>query len=365
MSFGFSMDSNSLVQKTSDLTTTIKARAVELGYYEDEFIDKFVETSSQATLMTIVHVVRSNAFRLVLDKFIQSFPDQTVQFVNLGAGFDTISFYAMKKYPNVICFDTDFDDQMKTKSKIIYENDCFKQLLPDLKLENGFITSNKYKIVPFDLSNINDFNNLINAGLSPKYPTFYLAEFVFMYVKSEYVNEMLLPTEVTKFYNKVLSSAGVKVYGPLEYPSIESQIQRYSKRWNVKMVCYSEFYNMNTSEEEKKRIIVILHMDIVFQELEDFKHMRELGVFCSHFFVTVLYKHELSKVLELFNVEDYNYVVRGEYDIPFGLKFDYNTEFNINCFNKIFIGNVDLQEVLYRSETDSNSSFLNEFNVKT
>ncbi|XP_951907.1 uncharacterized protein TA15235 [Theileria annulata] len=97
--------------------------------------------------LNLVHVVRVNAFRLVLDKFIESFPDQTVQFVNLGAGFDTISFYALKKYPNVICFDTDFDDQMKTKSKIVYENDCFKQLLPDLKLENGFITSNRYKIV--------------------------------------------------------------------------------------------------------------------------------------------------------------------------------------------------------------------------
>eukprot|EP00375_Theileria_parva_P001096 XP_763767.1 hypothetical protein [Theileria parva strain Muguga] len=116
--------------------------------------------------MNILHTIRTNSLRLVLDKFVSQFPRERVQLVNLGVGFDTISFYALKNYENVVCFDTDFPDQMRTKSNIIAGNDIFRTLLPDLKMVDNFVMSERYKIVPYDLADPTGFNNLIEAGLS-------------------------------------------------------------------------------------------------------------------------------------------------------------------------------------------------------
>ncbi|XP_951906.1 uncharacterized protein TA15240 [Theileria annulata] len=203
-----------------------------------------------------------------------------------------------------------------------------------------------------------------------------------MYVKSEYVNEfvdhlynfssddsVLLVSEGVSLYLltdldvypkwncKILreSHRRRKIHGPCDYPSIESQMQ--SKRWNVKMVCYNEFYNMNTSEEEKKRIIVILHVDNVFQELEDFKYMRELGASFSHFMLGLLYKdfNKLPNVVDLFIVkENYDYNSKDPYFVPFGVNFDPETEidfqyFKTTCFDKILLDDPGSETIEYNT----------------
>ncbi|XP_952807.1 leucine carboxylmethyl transferase, putative [Theileria annulata] len=270
------------VQKTAQSSLLHKCNAVELGYYEDEFIDKFIQPKPQITITSLVYTIRVKGIRIVLDKFIQSFPNQTVQFVNLGSGFDTISFYALKKYPNVICFDTDFDDQMKTKSKIIYENDCFKQLLPDLKLENEFISSNRYKIVPFDLSNINDFNNLINAGLSSKYPTFYLAEAVFMYIDPNIVDPVNCDDKFGEMTIQTFKEYNLRILGVTLYNTLQQHNNRYSELgWDDVLSTNMNIIWLLFDQEEKKRI----------QNLESFNEVEELGIICGHLMLGIATKN--------------------------------------------------------------------------
>eukprot|EP00375_Theileria_parva_P001094 XP_763765.1 hypothetical protein [Theileria parva strain Muguga] len=167
------------VQKSAQSAILHKRNAVSVRYYEDEFINHFSDPKPQITITSlskfhtiniilVVYTIRVKSIRMALDRFIQLFPGETVQFVNLGSGFDTTSFWLIRKYNNVVCFDTDFPDQMKSKSRIIAENDIFRRLLPDLKLVNGFINSTKYKTATFDLTDINGFDNLISAGLSPE-----------------------------------------------------------------------------------------------------------------------------------------------------------------------------------------------------
>eukprot|EP00375_Theileria_parva_P001097 XP_763768.1 hypothetical protein [Theileria parva strain Muguga] len=167
-----------------------------------------------------------------------------------------------------------------------------------------------------------------------------------MYVKSEFVNEF----SVQELQLLDLMNIQISNHKSRGMNHSVHWMSRYSRRWNVKLVCYSEFYNLNTSEEEKKRI----------KSLEKFEKMRELGALCSHIYITLLYKNTIPTVISLFNVENYDYTLRNDYDIPYGLEYDYNTEVDLDCFYHLDLGNTNLDEIF---SSNSSSSFLNQFNV--
>ncbi|UKK02446.2 structure-specific recognition protein 1 [Theileria orientalis] len=135
------------VKRTGKLTISRKRAAVDRGYYQDEFVHVFGEDYNQTPLMSLTYVVRVSSTRMIADLFIESFNGQPVQFVNLGGGLDTLCFYLLKKHPNVICFDTDLEGQLKLKCELMSGHKIFTDLIPDLKLENGFYTSARYKVV--------------------------------------------------------------------------------------------------------------------------------------------------------------------------------------------------------------------------
>nr|PVC52645.1 structure-specific recognition protein 1 [Theileria orientalis] len=285
------------VKRTGKLTVSRKRAAVELGYYEDEFVHVFGETYNQIPIVSLTYVHRVFSSRMISDLFVESFNGKPVQFVNLGGGLDTLCFYLLKKHPNVICFDTDLETQVKLKCELMAGHQIFTDLLPDLKLENGFYSSSRYKMFPLDLTRIEDFQRLLDAGFSKDLPTMYIAEFSSMYVEAEPMNKHF-----------VSNSLGCAVYRTLE-----SQIKRYEDlSWKLKLVSYNDFYNHNFETEEKKRIL----------KLEDFKEMDELGTACSHMISGLCYKSDrnLSKVLNLFRTYD-NHTNLNYYDMPYGINF--------------------------------------------
>ncbi|KAF5153194.1 Leucine carboxyl methyltransferase family protein [Theileria parva strain Muguga] len=286
------------VQKSAQSAILHKRNAVSVRYYEDEFINHFSDPKPQITITSLIYTIRVKSIRMALDRFIQLFPGETVQFVNLGSGFDTTSFWLIRKYNNVVCFDTDFPDQMKSKSRIIAENDIFRRLLPDLKLVNGFINSTKYKTATFDLTDINGFDNLISAGLSPELPTVYLAEAVFMYIDtnkvdpvlrklSEFSTSCLIYWEFTNPNDKfgqltiqTFKENNIELTG-VKY-SIEEHNQRYLDLGWDEVVSV----NMNTmwsllDPQDKHRI----------KGLESFNEVEELGVICGHLMLGLAIKN--------------------------------------------------------------------------
>ncbi|UKJ89437.2 structure-specific recognition protein 1 [Theileria orientalis] len=163
------MKTRTKAEKTSHVALVEKRIAVELGYYDDEFIDYFVDSATQSPILSIVHYIRTVSIRMVADLFIESFNGQPVQFVNLGGGLDTLCFYLLKKHPNVTCYDTDLESQMKLKCELMSDHKIFTDLIPDLRLEDGLYTSRRYKMLPLDLSRTEDFQRLLDAGLSKEY----------------------------------------------------------------------------------------------------------------------------------------------------------------------------------------------------
>ncbi|UVC50241.1 structure-specific recognition protein 1 [Theileria orientalis] len=341
------------VEKTSHVVLVEKRICVELGYYDDEFIDYFVDSSTQSPILSIIHCIRTVSIRMIADLFIESFNGQPVQFVNLGGGLDTLCFYLLKKHPNVICFDTDLEGQLKLKCELMSGHKIFTDLIPDLKLENGFYTSARYKVIPLDLCHIEDFQRLLDAGLYKDLPTMYLAEFSSMYVASEPMNKFLKflnefsnddsvyffsegfvrETEFGRWYYKVLSHFGTESMGSAVYRTAESQITRYEDvSWKLKLVCYNDFYNHNFEKEEKERIM----------SLENFKDMNELGIFCSHFILGLCYKSDrnLSKVLNLFLPYDNNANLNS-HEMPFGINF-VKPDSDISYFRNLYFDTLNV-----------------------
>ncbi|BAM42404.1 structure-specific recognition protein 1 [Theileria orientalis strain Shintoku] len=315
---------------------------VELGYYDDEFIEFFADPATQSSLLSIVHHIRTVSIRMVADLFVESFNGKPVQFVNLGGGLDTLCFYLLKKHPNVICFDTDLETQVKLKCELMAGHQIFTDLLPDLKLENGFYSSSRYKMFPLDLTRIEDFQRLLDAGFSKDLPTMYIAEFSSMYVEAEPMNKFL------KFLNEFSNDDSVYFFteahfvsnslGCAVYRTLESQIKRYEDlSWKLKLVSYNDFYNHNFETEEKKRIL----------KLEDFKEMDELGTACSHMISGLCYKSDrnLSKVLNLFRTYD-NHTNLNYYDMPYGINFSKPD------FDKALFRHPELREINRRRDHD-------------
>lgn len=88
--------------------------------------------------------MRVTALRTLLSVFVESFP-QEVQFVNLGAGLDTLSFYLLSKYKNVVCFDLDFKDHLLYKTELLTKSNGFEFL--NYQVVDGLVKSNKYTMV--------------------------------------------------------------------------------------------------------------------------------------------------------------------------------------------------------------------------
>lgn len=286
---------------TSDHVLGCKWSAVAAGYIEDEFIKYFDTGTRRGPLLNMLHFIRMKAVRMVVSSFMDQFPDEPVQFVNFGCGFDTIAFWIIKQYKNVTCFELDLPEQLEKKTSFIKRAEPIMSLLSDY--EEGYlplIVTNRYKMVPADFNNLDGVNSLISSyKLSREQPTLFLSECALVYLDVEKSNDVIQfastmsnapscfvyweQARTDDKFGKLLlqrfKDLGSELFVSTSYPTIESQMRRYKDLgWKeVSIMDMNTFYNSLISDDEKKRI----------KKLECLDEVEEMVMVCSHFVIGV------------------------------------------------------------------------------
>ncbi|UKJ89436.1 structure-specific recognition protein 1 [Theileria orientalis] len=327
------------VKRTGKLTVSRKRAAVDQGYYEDEFVHPFGITYNQTPLMSLTYVVRVFSARMLSDLFIESFNGQPVQFVNLGGGLDTLCFYLLKKHPNVTCYDTDLESQMKLKCELMSDHKIFTDLIPDLRLEDGLYTSRRYKMLPLDLSRTEDFQRLLDAGLSKDLPTLFVAECVFMYIDPDVLNEVGKDCYYSKTLVQRYKEHSLKLSSFQRYRTLEDNIQRYKDLgWErVSATRNTTFWNL-LPESERKRVLSIKP----FNEFEGLGLHYGYGMWCvasNNCDHPAMYRSIFTDTLDT-NIESEVYLK----DIDYYLKTtspSFNKEFYDKFFSELWVNVVN------------------------
>ncbi|EAN31486.2 Leucine carboxyl methyltransferase family protein [Theileria parva strain Muguga] len=333
-------NSPSDVVKTSHCVCDFKRSTVDKGYYEDNFIKYFSSPSDQSPSLHMWFYMRVTALRTLLSVFVESFP-QEVQFVNLGAGLDTLSFYLLSKYKNVVCFDLDFKDHLLYKTELLTKSNGFEFL--NYQVVDGLVKSNKYTMVAMDFEDLESVYKLEKFGLSRHLPTVFLSEFCLTYVQNDTSDQVIKflssfsskPsayifldyigswTAFGQWYSKLFENFGAEFKSFKKFDTIEKHTQRYKELgWDHVMVNPMSFtYNELITEQERSRL----------KDLSKFDNFDYFAVLPNHTVIgaAVTQKEQLSRLIELYDMT--NYVTKETstlipYDVGFrkdGLDVDY------------------------------------------
>uniref|UniRef100_A7AMU6 [phosphatase 2A protein]-leucine-carboxy methyltransferase n=1 Tax=Babesia bovis TaxID=5865 RepID=A7AMU6_BABBO len=148
---------------TSEHALRFKWSAVNAGYVQDDFINYFVTDRNRGPSYNIIHFLRIASVRLAIQTFIEQFPNEKVQVVNLGCGFDTIALWILQQYKHVTCFDIDLPNLLQRKAQMMRNAEEIMNLFLGYNdIEEEYIVTENYKMVPIDLNNIEELETLPN-----------------------------------------------------------------------------------------------------------------------------------------------------------------------------------------------------------
>ncbi|KEG04468.1 leucine carboxyl methyltransferase, putative [Plasmodium vinckei vinckei] len=316
--------SNKNVQGTTYEASSSKLSAIELGYYDDPYMQYFVKRMERRSpLINRGYYSRVAGVRKYIDLFVKSIGnDEIVQVVNIGAGLDPMFFWIYEHYKNVKYYELDFYEVLNKKTKIINNVELLKKCLiskdKGVQNEKDLINCENYKMVSFDLNNPSSMETkLTNSGFDVSLPTIFLSECVFIYLEVEssdnliktlsglmkniacvIVYEQFNPntafgTIMINYFNQ----RGITLKSIHKYNSLELQIERYKNLgWsNVYINDMNEIYDYHISFEEKKKI----------EKIEMFDEFEEWRLFQNHYFILVafnchknIYSNKLKAFLE-------------------------------------------------------------------
>ncbi|RZC36385.1 LCM domain containing protein [Asbolus verrucosus] len=185
------------IMATNDDASECKRGAVQLGYWQDNYIPYFVrQIEKRAPEINRGYYARVKG----VERFIKTFLKKagpSSQIVNLGAGFDTL-YWRLKDQGVYISnyVEIDFPTVTARKCYAIKRN---KQLLEriheqdgEVKLSATDLHAGNYHCIGADLRNISQLEmKLQQAEISFANPTLFIAECVLVYIENDCVNRLL------------------------------------------------------------------------------------------------------------------------------------------------------------------------------
>ncbi|UVC50239.1 Leucine carboxyl methyltransferase 2 [Theileria orientalis] len=252
-----------------------KRNCVEKGYYEDEFIVHICPKTSQSPVLSIFNYIRVVGNRTVITHFFDNFKDQKVQFVNLGCGMDSISFWVMTNFTNCVCYDLDLEFQTRVKKDIIFESEELLSIFPKHTHTESSFHSDRYHLV------------ISKCTTMSKAPCIFIN------------HEHMLPKGPIYEAGRIsLENNKTPVYTIYDYPDVESQANRYkSLGWDdISVLFYTHVYNYIFNKDERIRVT----------KIEDFKEFHTLGVYCSCTMFGIAIKNcdNLKDFIKLFTIPE-------------------------------------------------------------
>jgi len=192
------------VRGTNTSATECKACAVKLGYYDDPYINHFVNLKQERRQPEINrgNFIRVRLVRHLIEQFMSKCTAQSLQYqiVNLGCGFDTLYWRLQDAGHDIKNFiETDFSDITSKKAFIINKYAELKKRV--CKGQKNLVVANKgtdihgpnYHLVAGDLRKFNELKDKLikDCELDLTLPTLVLTECVLVYLPPSTTSDIL------------------------------------------------------------------------------------------------------------------------------------------------------------------------------
>ena len=209
-----------------------------------------------------------------IEEFLQC-DEPSKQIISLGAGFDTTYFLLKQKYSesNFTYIEIDFPDICLAKSEKFLQSEQLTSLIGEDFTRNSEILTLNYKLLHGDLRESQPIEQKLRTFTLKEAPTLIIAECVFSYIDSDKIDELINrlcllydnlafviydiiePNDAFgRIMTKNLNTRGITLKGIQKYPSLNSQISRFSKWFeHVQGFNMLEVYNTCVDRQEKNR----------------------------------------------------------------------------------------------------------------
>ncbi|CAA84295.1 Leucine carboxyl methyltransferase 1 [Caenorhabditis elegans] len=284
------------VQRTNDDATQCKYFATQKGYWKDEFISRFANSSSNVSEarrfpeISMGYWARTAAIEKYVRDFLNEF-DGNAQVVSLGCGFDTLFWRLVSSGAKLVKY-VEVDFSSVTSKKIRH---ILKPIGPnsvDLKksFESDAVVSHhadlhagNYHLIGADLRQANELDQkLATCQLSHDIPTIFIAECVLVYMSADsstallkqIVSQFKQPAFVnyeqfrtsdafTKVMEQNLGDRGIQLHGLEMCESAEKQEERFRNAGfkEVKVMDMNQIFNNFLDQKEVSRIREIEMLD--------------------------------------------------------------------------------------------------------
>ena len=299
-----------LVEGTNDYSIVSKLSAASAGYFQDDFLDQFVERKrKRASLINWGYYLRFKSLECSFEQLIKelSEKDEQFQILSVGAGFDTTFFNVATKYgakDNFKFYEIDLPSNVARKTKLIEKSGKCRQLLKNPQFSESGIISETFKLFACDLANQDELQKkLENVKFDFIKPTVILSECVITYMEERdstnlikflathlhhaafFVYEQIRPSDAFgKFMVAHFQKIGSPIKGIHKYFNCREHELRYLDcGWETcSSITLADVFN-NLDDDEKQRI----------RDIELFDEYEEFLLKSSHYLVVCAGKGSL------------------------------------------------------------------------
>ncbi|XP_028406729.1 leucine carboxyl methyltransferase 1-like [Dendronephthya gigantea] len=282
---------------TNDDASICKRFAVQLGYWQDNYIQHFVKNAERkAPEINRGYYARVKGIETILLQFLE-LTKNVCQVINLGSGFDT-RYWQLKeacRSPKTF-YEVDFGAVTSRKCMAIRRRKPLQAYFNEQDLQYGTdgISASDYHLIASDLRNVGELDQKLTArGLEKSLPTIFIMECVMVYLHPQeaecvikwagesFKNAVFLNYEQVNMddtFGKVminnLKRRQCDLQGALACPTVDSQVERFKRlSWSdANALDMSTVYQRLPYEDRQRieRLEMLDEVDLFYQLLNHY-----------------------------------------------------------------------------------------------
>lgn len=257
-------------------------------------------SSSNFPVMNYGTYLRTVSIDSYLSDFFYNHQNIPTQVINLGCGSDLRMISLLSIYNKMVYIDIDFKESVTLKKNVLEGSDRFCDFFNIVRRENNdtCLVTDRYKLFPCDLKNIDDVRDILSKHTSPCVPTIIITECVLCYIPKVECESLI--KVVSEFYDHgqwlsydpiggsnsndrfgSIMQSNLRASRQLDMPTLMlyNSKEKYSSRFgnNTKIQTLWEYYVNEVTLEEKCRLKTLQFLD----------EIEELEIILSHYILLI------------------------------------------------------------------------------